>query len=67
MRKNHVFMMMNTLFLPLTELTTIKAFLSYVADLHLEEIPTAFSTNLVSSYYFFLRYMIQLTLISNGI
>ena len=43
MRKNFVFMTLNTIFLPLTELTTIKSFIAYVADLNWEQFPTAFS------------------------
>lgn len=58
MKKNFVFMMLNAIFLPLTELATIKAFISYLAEIKFEDLPTALSQNLVASYYFFLRYMI---------
>ena len=67
MKKNHVFMMLNSLFLPLMELSTIKNLLDYLMDLEVKDLPTAFSKNLVKSYYFFLRYIIQLTFISNGV
>lgn len=67
MKKNHVFMMLNSLFLPLMELSTIKNLLDYVLDLDVKDLPTAFSKNLIKSYYFFLRYIIQLTFISNGV
>jgi hypothetical protein len=36
-------MTVNTIFLPLTELTTIKSFLQYVADISWEDLPIAFS------------------------
>ena len=49
MRKNFVFMFINTLFLPLTHLDSIKGFLTYVFDQSLTDVPTMFSHNLVQS------------------
>lgn len=58
MKKNFAFMLLNTIFLPLTEITTIKVFINYIMGLHWQDLPTAFSKNLAASYFFFLRYMI---------
>jgi len=60
-------MMINTIFLPLTELSTIKLFLEYLSDLKWTDIPTALAANLVTNNYFFLRYIITITFISTGI
>jgi len=67
LNKNFIFMVINAILLPLTELTTIKQLVAYVAHLKWEDVPTAFSKNIFKSEFFFLRYMIQLTFISNGI
>jgi hypothetical protein len=58
MKKNFGFMLINTIFLPLTGLLTIKSFIEYISDLNWKNFPTALSGNLVTNNYFFLRYII---------
>ena len=59
--------MINTIFLPLTLQTTILSFLQYVSGIDWISLPEAIATNLVNNNQFFLRYMIQLTFVSNGV
>lgn len=67
MNKNFCFMFINTIFLPLFGMASIKSLLEYLSTKNWEDISTALAINLVTNNTFFLRYIIQLTFISNGI
>lgn len=67
MRKNFFFMMMNIILLQLTAQATILSFLDYSLSNQFIDLPSAIGKNLVNNNYFFLRFAIQITFLSNGI
>ena len=60
-------MLMNIVFLQLTAQATVLSFLDYSLGNQFFDLPKALGKNLVNNNYFFLRFTIQLTFISNGI
>lgn len=60
-------MLFNTVFLQLTAQTTILAFIELYSKKNWEDLPKEMGQKLVNNNFFFLRYSIQLSLISNGV
>lgn len=58
---------MNILFLQLTAQTTIIAFIEYSFSEEINNLPEQFGKNLVNNNFFFLRYSMQITFLSNGV
>uniref|UniRef100_A0A7S3J6M6 CSC1/OSCA1-like 7TM region domain-containing protein n=1 Tax=Euplotes harpa TaxID=151035 RepID=A0A7S3J6M6_9SPIT len=65
MRKNFFFFILNQIFLPLTGLYSIYQFFTFIASKNLEEWPDLIASKMSFSGSFFLRYIIQLSLITN--
>lgn len=63
--KQFFYMSINTIFLPITGLATIEKFLESFTHQTLTQIPLQLSQRILKSSEFFLRYIIQLTFISN--
>ena len=66
LNRNFIFMIINMLFLNLTGLTTIKAFLWEVEKQELQTWPQFMAQKLLSNYSFFISYFIQLMFLSVG-
>ena len=66
MNRNYIFMLINMLFLNLTGLTTIKAFLWEVEKQELQTWPQFLAQKLLTNYNFFIAYFIQLMFLSVG-
>ena len=66
LNRNFFFMMLNSLLLPLTGLTSIKAFFQAIKEQDLVDWPAYFSANLLTTYNYFITYFIQLTFLSVG-
>ena len=66
LNRNFIFMIINMLFLNLTGLTTIKAFLWEVEKQDLQTWPQFMAQKLLSNYSFFISYFIQLMFLSVG-
>lgn len=59
-------MLLNSLLLPLTGLTTIKAFIQALESEDVVNWPYYFAKNLLTTYNYFITYFIQLTFLSVG-
>lgn len=67
LNRNFFFMLLNALLLPLTGLTTIKAFIETIVEKQpINTWPYYFSKNLLTTYNYFITYFIQLTFLSVG-
>ena len=66
LNRNYIFMLINMLFLNLTGLTTIKAFLWEVEKQELQTWPQFLAQKLLTNYNFFIAYFIQLMFLSVG-
>jgi hypothetical protein len=62
---NFFFFIMNQIMLPLAGFTTIYSFFEYLASLELTDWPEMLASKMSPSGSFFLRYVIQISLISN--
>lgn len=67
MRKVYFFQIMSIIFLHLTAQATILSFLGWSIHQDISSIPENFGKNLVNNNFFFVRFSIQLTFISNAI
>jgi len=66
LNRNFFFMMINTLFIPLTGVGTIKAFLQAAKDQKVTDWPSWISQGMLLQYSYFTVYFIQLTFLSVG-
>jgi hypothetical protein len=66
LNRNFFFMLVNSLLLPLTGLTTIKAFIQALEQEDVVNWPYYFAKNLLTTYNYFITYFIQLTFLSIG-
>lgn len=63
---NFFFMMLNSLLLPLTGLTSIKTLFQVLEQQDVVDWPYYFAANLMTTYNYFITYIIQLTFLSVG-
>lgn len=61
------FMLLNTLLIPITEASTAQVFFQKLEAKHLEEWPTLLSGNMMTQQYVFIKFIVQLTFITNGL
>jgi hypothetical protein len=62
---NFFFFILNQIMLPLAGISTIYGFFEYLASMELADWPETLASNISPSGSFFLRYIIQVSLISN--
>lgn len=63
--KQFFFMMINTVFIPITQTATISSFLFYFTHKNLDTIQLELSQNFLQTSEFFLKYIIQCTFMTN--
>lgn len=67
MRRLFFFMLMNTLIIPVTQTSTALIFFRKLEEKSIGSWPSMLSSNLMAQQYFYIKFIIQLTFISNGI
>ena len=65
--KQFFFIIINSVFLPITGLTTVSSFLLYLSQNEYSSLQLELSGKFLSSSEFFLKYLIQLTFLTNMI
>lgn len=63
--KQFFFMMVNTVFIPITQTATISSFLSYVTERDIDDFQIELSEKFLKTSEFFLKYIIQCTFMTN--
>ncbi|CDW80277.1 integral membrane protein [Stylonychia lemnae] len=63
--KQFLFMMINTVFIPITQTTTILSFLYYLRDRDIDDLQIELSEKFLKTSEFFLKYIIQCTFMTN--
>lgn len=61
------FMLLNTLLIPITEASTAQVFFQKLETKHLDQWPTLLSGNMMAQQYVFIKFIVQLTFITNGL
>ena len=67
MRRIYFFMLLNTLFIPITAASTAQLFFKQLESLKFENWPNLVSTNMMTQQLLYIKFIIQLTFITNGI
>ena len=65
MRRHYFFLMLNTVFLPISGITTMESFKELLVNKGLIETHTIIIQNLVKSSTFFIRYVMSCTFLSS--
>lgn len=60
-------MLLNTLLIPITEASTAQVFFTHLEKVGIEEWPTLLSSNMMAQQYVFIKFIVQLTFITNGL
>jgi len=66
-RNMFFFMLLNTLLIPITEASTAQVFFTHLEKVGIEEWPTLLSSNMMAQQYVFIKFIVQLTFITNGL